>query len=674
MTRAIALLGRLGPALVTGGLVLFASWTVAYQVALLADLPAVPTLLAALVVGAVVLAVLHRFDGRTRAHVVPLPGPRAALVVLGLTVVATGLSLSGYRALALALAVAGAAGALVDTLRRSASPRGDGSGPADPADAAGAPGAADAAVAGEEAGGSPLLWVVGWAAALVSGALASVIVRTDGDDAYFVNLSTWVAERGRFPLRDTMISQDQFPALSSHSPPIHSVEGLIGAVARVLDIEAGTVAYVLVPPVATVLGVLVLTWLVEQARIPAAPAALLAGVGFLWTTGGTGYSFGSFFAVRIWQGKAMLVALVLPLVLLLGARLLRRGGVRHHVLFAAAVIAALGMSNTATFVVPVMIAGLVVAALALREHRGALRVAVWVWVPLLAGVVTVLLTPPSPTRAQRAAEGFETVGGGEGVVGAGPLGTVPGHHGVLVVTVLAIGVGLLGLRELTLRTATLGMLLAGGISLLPPVRGLFEAAGLGSVLWRMWWVIPVPLLVAGVVGAVAGRVPAPRARVLVAVATATVVALVPLVGGRWVGSELNGARIAHPLTWKVPRGALTEARFVESVSEPGDIVLVPWDTSRALAALTVDVQPVAARRAYLPAYAIDPAAEAGSRQALQEFVDERTPETDTIGDDLDAVGVDTACVGASRGKAVDLLEANGFQQVGTVGTLVCLRR
>jgi hypothetical protein len=36
--------------------------------------------------------------------------------------------------------------------------------------------------------------------------------------------------------------------------------------------------------------------------------------------------------------------------------------------------------------------------------------------------------------------------------------------------------------------------------------------------------------------------------------------------------------------------------------------------------------------------------------------------------------VDTACVGASRGKAVDLLEANGFEQVGTVGTLVCLRR
>jgi hypothetical protein len=190
----------------------------------------------------------------------------------------------------------------------------------------------------------------------------------------------------------------------------------------------------------------------------------------------------------------------------------------------------------------------------------------------------------------------------------------------------------------------------------------------------MWWIIPVPVLVAGIVGAVAGRVPVPRTRAVVAVTTAAAVALVPLVGGWWLGSERNGARLATPLTWKVPRGIVAEARFVERISEPGDIALVPWDTSRVLAALTVDVQPVAARRAYLPAYATTPEAEAGSRQELQEFADERTPDTNTIADDLDAVGVDTACVGPSRGRAIELLQANGFEVVGTQGTLTCLRR
>jgi hypothetical protein len=660
MTRLSTALARLGRALVTVALVLFAAWTVAYEVALLTGLSAAPTLLLGMVGGAVVLVVLHRLDGGDREHLVPLPGPRTALLVLAATLVATALSLSEHRRIAVALAVVGAAAGLVDMVRCSRRERSDSCEPGDDE---------------VEGPGDSLLWVFGWAAALVSGALAAVIARPDGDDAYFVNLSTWVAERGSFPLGDTMISPDQFPALSSHSPPIHSVEALIGTIARLLDIEAGTAAYVLVPPVATVLGVLVLTWLVEAARIPAAPAGLLAAVSFLWTTGGSGYSFGSFFAVRIWQGKAMLVALVLPLVLLLGARLLRRGDARHHVLFVAAVIASLGTSNTATFVVPVMMAGLVVAGLALRQVRGALRVALWVSIPLVAGLVSVLLAPESPTRDQLLSEGF-AVRANIDVVGQtrDPLATVPGSDGILALTVLAIGVGLLGMRALTLRTAILGVLLTGGISLLPPFRHVFDVLGLGSVLWRMWWIIPVPLLVAGLVGAVAGRVPVPRTRAIVAVPTAVVVALVPLLGGWWVGDRQSGSRIVKPMTWKVPRGALAEARFVEHVSRPGDIALVPWDTSRVLAALTVDVQPVAARRGYLRSYAGTSEALAGSREVLQEFVDRRTPDTDTIGEHLDAVGVDTACVGPSRGRAVDLLETNGYRVVGRVGSLVCLRR
>ena len=160
----------------------------------------------------------------------------------------------------------------------------------------------------------------------------------------------------------------------------------------------------------------------------------------------------------------------------------------------------------------------------------------------------------------------------------------------------------------------------------------------------------------------------------VAAAAVAVVGLVPLVNGRWVGTERNGARLAKPLTWKVPAGTVREAQFIESISEPGDTVLAPWDTSRVLAALTVDVQPVSARRFYLPAYAGTPEAHAGEREVLQEFADERTPGTNTIAEPLDVVGVDTACVGSSRGRAVELLEANGFEPVGSQGSITCLRR
>ena len=373
---------------------------------------------------------------------------------------------------------------------------------------------------------------------------------------------------------------------------------------------------------------------------------------YLWTTGASGYSFGSFFGVRMWQGKAMLVSIVLPLVLLTGARLVRSGSLRHHLLFGAALVAAVGASNTAVFLAPLLVAGIALAALALRRPRGALRLGAWLAYPLAAGAVSVLLAPASPTVAQRLAEGFTVTSGATTV--ADPLLTVPGRHGILVVTCLAIGLGALGIRNVVLRLTTTGALVAAGLTLLPGVRDLLSAIGLTAVLWRLWWVVPVPLLLAGLVGAATGRV-AERPRVVVAAVAASaaaVVGLVPLVNGRWVGAEGNGARLASPLSWKVPGGALREARFVESVSEPGDTVLAPWDTSRVLAALSVEVQPVSARRFYLPSYAGTSEAHAGEREVLQVFADERTPQSDTIGEPLELLGVDTACVGRSRGRAI----------------------
>lgn len=659
---------------VEGSLVLFAAWTAVYQAALVVGLPSTPTLVLALALGTGGLVLLHRLRRPAWAEHVAAPGVRVTLAVVVATVAATALGLAGYRGPALAAAVVGAALGLGGAARRAW--RAGGTEPRGTSDVG-----LDAAVEGrrprpdEEDPAFPAdpttprwLWPLGWAAGLASGALASILSRPDGDDAYFVNLSTWVAERGHFPLRDTMISPNTFPANPAHSPPIHSVEGLVGALARIVDVEAGTATYVMVPPVATVLAVLVLTRVIQEARVPAAPWALVAVVGYLWTTGGSGYSLGNFFAVRIWQGKALLVALVLPLVLIFGARLIRRGTPLHHLLFGSALVASVGMSNTAVFLVPVLVAGLVLGAAAVHEVRGALRLVLWVAYPAAVALVTLLLAPASASASQLGAEGFAV----RASRAADPLLTVPGRDGIFVVTALAIGVGALGLRERTLRTAALGAIVTGGIALLPPVRNLLEAAGLASVLWRMWWVLPIPLLVAGLVGAAAGRVPLGR-RALVAAPVALAVALVPLVGGKWVGSPAN-ARVVKPTTWKVPPGALEEARFVETISEPGDTVLVPWDTSRVLAALTVDVQPVSARRSYLRTYVGTPGALAGSREELQEFVDEETPDTNTIGDELAALSVDTACVGTARGRAVDLLEANGFEVVGTVNNLTCLRR
>ena len=268
---------RAGRSVVTGALVLFAVWTLVYQVALFTGLPATPSLAVAAVLGVVALVGLSRLRPGDGRDPVGFPGAAAALAVRGRGAGGHGPGRSpSLRLAALALGVVSALVALVmssrwaprlEALRRFRADADDAPRTNRRPTALATTRHPARAVPRRRPGCGP---PAGWSA-MVSGGLAAIIASPDGDDAYFVNLSTWVAERGNFPLRDTMISSDVFPAIQGHSPPIHSVEGLIGSIARVLGLEAGTVTYVLVPPLVTVLAVLVLTLLVAEAGIPAAP-------------------------------------------------------------------------------------------------------------------------------------------------------------------------------------------------------------------------------------------------------------------------------------------------------------------------------------------------------------------------------------------------------------------
>ena len=87
----------------------------------------------------------------------------------------------------------------------------------------------------------------------------------------------------------------------------------------------------------------------------------------------------------------------------------------------------------------------------------------------------------------------------------------------------------------------------------------------------------------------------------------------------WIWSPDNGSRWISPLEWKVPVGAEREARVALDVSRPGDVILAPWDTSRVLSGMSVDVHPVSARSLYLSTYAGEPAAHSAQRAELQRF-------------------------------------------------------
>jgi hypothetical protein len=131
----------------------------------------------------------------------------------------------------------------------------------------------------------------------------------------------------------------------------------------------------------------------------------------------------------------------------------------------------------------------------------------------------------------------------------------------------------------------------------------------------------------------------------------------------------------EPFDWKLPDRALRQAKLVEKLSDPGDVVLVPANTARALAALTVDIHPVSARPFYLPNYAGTPAAHAGARRTLQQFVDVTTPDDPTdIEKALTLLDVRTVCLKNNRDGGIRLLEADGFSVVDKKRGITCLQR
>ena len=496
-TRAAHLSGwleRLTVGLLVVVVVGFGVWTLAYQVALVVGLPATPTLLVALVVAAAASwLVLPTVVGGGTGERPSRAATGQALAALALGVVCAWLGGAGnQRGYMMVLLVLAGAAWVVLTLRRGRTSR-TGRTHADPSAATSRPSAAVV----DPARGA--LWLTAWAWALVCAVVAMRYARPDGDDAYFVNLSQWVADRGTFPLKDTMLGDQAFPALSSHSPPVHSFEGLLGALGHVTGLSAGVVTYLVATPLLTVLCVLALAWLVSLSRIRFAPVALSAAVLFLLASGEAGAAQGNFFALRMWQGKAALASLFLPLLVAVAVAYVARGGRRLQLVLALAVVCTIGASNTAVFLVPVAVAGLALGAWVHAGARRASGVAVTLAYPLLCGAAVKLLAPSRSVAPD--VEGA--------LQGLPPLQGVIGQHGFFVVSIVALAAGWAGLRSAAARAVLLSVVLATSVAMLPPVTdALVSTASLGSVIWRVWWVVPVPLLVAGLVGTVAELAPA----------------------------------------------------------------------------------------------------------------------------------------------------------------------
>ncbi|QXJ26190.1 hypothetical protein AGRA3207_007809 [Actinomadura graeca] len=518
--------------------------------------------------------------------------------------------------------------------------------------------------AGEGAGEGPgVRW--GTPLALLTGAgfaVASLfIVNTDGDDAYFVSRSVATAASGRIPLRDVIFTAGETRPIAGE-PPVSSIEVLVGALARVLHVPAPSLLWYAVLPAVTFVAVWSL-WRLVRAWAPRRAAACfaVAAVYLLWAGEGRA-SLGSFHLLRMWQGKAVLVSVLIPLLYVYLTRWAERRRRGDLALLAVSGIAAVGLTSSAAFVFPLATAATVVPLLAAGRWRTGLAACAVMAYPIASGTAVMLLHSDTAVR---------------GAVHDGPVT----YQWVLLQSTLGVLAGCaLWLSPWTARRGVPALIGAGvaalvTIVLLPGVlTAAADVSGAGQVLWRTMWVVPAPALI-GLLAA--APVPAaPRAgpvRLAAAAAPAAALAAALVAGGMPVWSETSGSFVASRPSWKLPADQVGTAREVVRAAGPGGVVLMPTPFMRAVPMLSADVHAVNPNPHYL-AMLPAPARFIEDRRLLSSAVRSPygpKPEPRRVAGALRRTGVQVACALPRDRRAQSLLSRAGYRDPRRLGQLVC---
>lgn len=505
------------------------------------------------------------------------------------------------------------------------------------------------------------LVALAWAGALA--AFSLFLVKPNADDTQYVHLSTWIAEHGEFPLRDTIFSDQVFPAI--FFPPLSSLEALIGTVAGAAGASSADATYLFVPPLATALGVLALWRLLRTWRAPMVGLALSTAMVFLLMAAQEHRTLGNVFVGRIWQGKIVFLVVLVPLLFVLLQVYAEQPTWKQGVLLVAAGAAGVGLTSTGTFLVPALGAGCL-TPLALRSVRqaavGFLAVSAY---PLGALTVTALV------GARRAGQDFASD------VVTGEIARIVLGSGFLAFVAVAAALAgpvLIAGRRAALMVASTVLLVA--VLYAPPVPPLvWEVTDIGRVLWRVVWIVPV----AALVGIAVTAIPA-RAGPLVRAAPAVLLGAAMIVWGRPVW---DSATVESSPSWKRSPESLTAARQILERSEPGDVVLAPQEIAQTVLITSGDVKTVSPRVFYTLALDDVPGAYAEERVLLQSLLEpelvaalttvpEGTDDETQVARALRLVSVDLACIQTRRNASLRVLEAAGYSPSFSISGLTCL--
>src|SRR3954451_1055986 len=420
--------------------------------------------------------------------------------------------------------------------------------------------------------------------------LSLFVFRVDTDDAYYVNRASAVRDLGHIPVRDVLVSHEQLRPVGGTGAPVDTVGPLAGALARVFHALGPTVMYLVFAPVATFLAAWSL-WRLIRHWAPRRPLlCYVVAIVYLGEAGIGRWSFGNVSITRIWQGKVIFTSWMVATLLVYLTDNARRPSRWVDVLLIAGGFTSLGLTISATYDVPLLMAAGLLPVLAIRRWRLALTPIAVSGVVFALGYAASRYGPPSSIQINDYAPPMETFMETLGVGAVAGIAAFVWWSGHWLV------------RNRVAQLITTGVALLTTLTLAPQLLShAHTAIGLGGGLRRVIWIAPISALV-GLLAAAPSpawpRLPRQLTRaVAVVVPVAAVVGLLAS-GTSILHSPYMGTRLVGHPTWKLEDAERKQALAIVAHTG-GGAARAAAPTMYAIAIVSGDVKTVNPRRYYL---------------------------------------------------------------------------
>jgi len=312
--------------------------------------------------------------------------------------------------------------------------------------------------------------------------------RPDLDDSSYLQIAVSTLKNQTLPIFSYDTSLGNLVNRFRFAPYIlSSYELLISLVTDLTGKDLLFVYYIVFPTMSAALAIIT-AFLLSRWFLPSRSAIIAVAIYFLiclaW--GESHLAFGNRLFVRLFQGKGLLIAIATPSIILAGLLAMRRPCWQTRLLFWACIIAGIGFSSTG------LIVGIVAGSIAIisgtidmnREgfHK-ALFTAVALIYPISAGLLLKYFNTANVA--------FSEIGTLAGINAS--LGS--DIREVIALIIMAVGAASLRMRRhhkalflLTLFTVV--------ITLSPLLSQAISAVSVRNASWRLAWAGPVPLLMA----------------------------------------------------------------------------------------------------------------------------------------------------------------------------------